>query len=147
MSPRERILHSILFEVGAVCVGILVMKFIMHEDFFASITLSLMLSGSAMVWNFIYNWGFDKIFPGDRLARKVWVRILNAVGMEAGLLLFTVPLIAWYLDLGFVEAFLLDITMTLIILVYTYIYNWVYDHVRVYFVKEENESEVAFDTV
>jgi len=32
-------------------------------------------------------------------------------------------------------AFITDISMTLIILVYTYVYNWVYDRVRLFFVK------------
>ena len=31
--------------------------------------------------------------------------------------------------------FITDISMTLIILVYTYVYNWVYDRVRLFFVK------------
>ena len=32
-------------------------------------------------------------------------------------------------------AFATDITMTLVILGYTYIYNWVYDRARLYFVE------------
>ena len=32
----------------------------------------------AMVWNFVFNWIFDKLVPGDRLARGPVIRTIHA---------------------------------------------------------------------
>ncbi len=47
----------------------------------------------------------------------------------------TVPIIMYMMHMSFWMAFMTDITMTLVILGYTYIYNWVYDRARLYFVE------------
>jgi uncharacterized membrane protein len=47
----------------------------------------------------------------------------------------TVPIIMYMMQMTFWMAFMTDITMTLAILGYTYVYNWVYDRVRLYFVE------------
>ncbi|MCY1383930.1 Chlorhexidine efflux transporter [compost metagenome] len=41
-----------------------------------------------------------------------------------------VPLAAWWLSIGLVEAFLLDIGLLLFFLPYTLAFNWTYDALR-----------------
>ncbi|MNG40149.1 Bacterial Transmembrane Pair family protein [compost metagenome] len=41
-----------------------------------------------------------------------------------------VPLIAWWLDISLLDAFLLDIGLLILFLPYTMAFNWVYDMVR-----------------
>ena len=80
-----------------------------------------------MIWTFIYNLLFDKFFTGEKLARPLWLRVLHIVGFEGGLLGFTLPLVMWVMNIGLWQAFMLDISLTLLILVYGFIFYWIYD--------------------
>ena len=86
-------------------------------------------------WNFVFNWIFDKLVPGDRLARGPIIRTIHAVLFEGLFMIATVPIIMYMMQMSFLMAFMTDITMTLVILGYTYVYNWVYDRARLYFVE------------
>ena len=86
-------------------------------------------------WNFVFNWIFDKLVPGDRLARGPLIRTVHAVLFEGLFMLATVPIIMYMMQMTFWMAFMTDISMTLAILGYTYVYNWVYDRARLYFVE------------
>ena len=86
-------------------------------------------------WNFVFNWIFDKLVPGDRLARGPIIRTIHVVLFEGLFMLATVPIIMYMMQMTFWMAFVTDITMTLVILGYTYVYNWVYDRARLYFVE------------
>lgn len=58
------------------------------------------------------------------------MRGLHAVGFEGGLVVIVVPLAAWWLGISLWQAFLLDISLLLFFLPYTYVYNLVYDKLR-----------------
>ena len=90
----------------------------------------------AMVWNFVFNWIFDKLVPGDRLARGPVTRTVQwRCCLKVCLCLLQYRLLMYMMHMSFWMAFATDITMTLVILGYTYIYNWVYDRARLYFVE------------
>ena len=133
MSILERTIQSVIFEVGAILIGMLIIEFIPHEG--QPLLLMILISLTAVIWNFIFNWIFDKLVPGDRLARGPVIRTIYAVLFEGLLLAATVPMIMYMMSITLWMAFITDISMTLIILVYTYVYNWVYDRVRLFFVK------------
>ena len=114
-------------------IGWSVMQFVPHEG--QPLALMVIFSLLAMVWNFVFNWIFDKLVPGDRLARGPVIRTVHAVLFEGLFMLATVPIIMYMMHMSFWMAFVTDITMTLVILGYTYIYNWVYDRARLYFVE------------
>ena len=133
MSILERTIQSVIFELGAILIGMLVIEFIPHEG--QPLLLMILISLTAVIWNFIFNWIFDKLVPGDRLARGPAIRTIHAVLFEGLLLAATGPMIMYLMSITLWMAFITDISMTLIILVYTYVYNWVYDRVRLFFVK------------
>ena len=78
----------------------------------------------------MFNWGFDKVFTGRREQRGWGVRMLQTGAFEGGLLLFTTPLIAWFLKISLWQALLTDIGLTLLIVLYSLVYNWLFDHLR-----------------
>ena len=133
MSTSERVVQSILYELGCILIGSLVMQFVPHEG--QPFVLMVIFSLLAMVWNFVFNWIFDKLVPGDRLARGPIIRTVHAVLFEGLFMIATVPIIMYMMQMTFWMAFMTDITMTLVILGYTYVYNWVYDRARLYFVE------------
>jgi uncharacterized membrane protein len=85
----------------------------------------------ATVWNYIYNLGFDaamqRLTGGTR--KSIAVRISHAVLFEVGLLIVLMPLIAWYLGISLVQAFLMDVAFAGFYLVYAFVFNWGYDRI------------------
>lgn len=135
MSVKERIFHSFLFEMGAIAVAtVLVMNF-STADTHSALGVSVVMAVMAMLWNFLFNLGFDKIFTAPRESRGLGIRILHTVSFEAGLLIFTIPFIAYMLDLSWWQALIADIGITIAITIYALIFNWVYDNVRLKFIK------------
>ena len=133
MSAVERVVQSILYEIGCILIGWIVMQFVPHEG--QALVLMIIFSLLAMIWNFVFNWIFDKLVLGDRLARGPVIRTVHAVLFEGLFMLATVPIIMYMMHMSFWMAFVTDITMTLVILGYTYVYNWVYDWARLLFVE------------
>ncbi|MDQ0562877.1 putative membrane protein [Rhizobium mesoamericanum] len=85
----------------------------------------------ATVWNYIYNLGFDH--PIQRLTggtqKSVAMRVLHAVMFEIGLLLALLPMIAWYLGIGILQALMMDVSFALFYMVYAFVFNWAYDQI------------------
>ena len=117
MKFKERLFHAILFEIGAVLV-----------TSFAMLTADLGEAHAA--------WGFDKIFLGKREDRSVILRIFHTVSFEAGLLITTIPMIAYALNLTLWQALVTDIALTVLITLYGFLFNLAYDHLRLKFVEE-----------
>ncbi len=83
----------------------------------------------ATIWNYLYNLGFDHAmqrFTGGTQKRFAH-RIAHAVLFEAGLVAVLMPLIAWYLGIGLLQAFLMDVSFSIFYLVYAFVFNWLYD--------------------
>lgn len=120
----------VLFEVVLLIFMTLFVMLFSKEEPSHVAGMSVSLAVIAMIWNFIYNFFFDKIFTGPRLERGLILRILHATIFESGLIIFSTPIIAWVLHMSLWEAFLLDIGLTLLIVLYTIAFNWTYDYLR-----------------
>ncbi|GLP98132.1 PACE efflux transporter [Paraferrimonas sedimenticola] len=128
-SPADRVRHSVLFEIGmllcAVPIGMLVFSASASTIGATAIVLSLI----AMVWNYVFNLLFDKgmVALYSHTNKTGAIRIVHAVLFELGLLLVTVPVIAWALQVSLWYAFIADIGFVLFALVYAYSFNLGYD--------------------
>jgi uncharacterized membrane protein len=83
-----------------------------------------------MLWNMVFNAAFDRAQAKMGFRRNIAVRALHALLFETGLTIAVVPLAAWWLGIGLLEALILDIGLLLFFLFYTFIYNWCYDILR-----------------
>ncbi|RYE47604.1 MAG: multidrug/biocide efflux PACE transporter [Hyphomicrobiales bacterium] len=126
----ERIGHAVGFEVIALLVCTPIAAWLLNRPLSHVGLLAILLSTTAMGWNVVYNFGFDRVWPVARVPRTLGVRALHALGFEGGLVLAGVPLAAWLLNISLVEAFLLDIGFFLFFLPYAFVYNWAYDSLR-----------------
>ena len=84
-----------------------------------------------MAWNLLFNWLFDlwdRKYRG-MAKRGFAVRAVHACLFELGLLIAGLFLIVWWLEVGYLEAFLIDISSSAFFLVYAFVYNWAYDQV------------------
>ncbi|GGE89626.1 MULTISPECIES: PACE efflux transporter [Stappia] len=100
------------------------------KDAVHSGSLGVMTVVVAIVWNTIYNSLFEMWEAGRaRRGRSLGRRIAHAVGFEVGLVTITLPMFAWWLDMTLAEAFLLDASLTLFFMFFTFAYNWAFDRV------------------
>ena len=90
--------------------------------------LSVIITTIAVCWDFIWNTLFEwwESRQPSR-TRTVKRRILHAVGFQLTLVVFLIPLIAWWMGITLLQAFLLDMALIVIIPCYTFIYNWAFD--------------------
>lgn len=134
MSPqktlKERLFHALLFEFIALAICAPTLAWIMGQPLAHMGALTLMFSLVATLWNMVYNALFDRAQRRLGFVRTLPVRILHASLFEAGLVVMLVPLAAWWLNIGLVEAFILDIGLLLFFLPYTVVFNWGYDTLR-----------------
>jgi uncharacterized membrane protein len=129
-----RIIHMLGFEVFGVLIFTPFAMLVLNESIFHIGVIAIAISLMAMVWNFIYNYIFDLIesyLNGHRSTRKVSMRLLHALLFEIGLLIVTVPLVAYWLEMSLLNALLVDIGFVIFYLVYAFFYNYIFD--KIYF--------------
>ncbi len=127
---KERFLHAAGFEVLAIAIVSPLAAWIMDKPLFQMGALAIMLSTVAMLWNMIYNSGFDRLYPPGQVKRGAGLRILHALGFEGGFILIGLPLAAWMLDVSLLQAFMIEVAFFLFFLPYTVAYNWLWDTLR-----------------
>ncbi|MDP8634398.1 PACE efflux transporter [Serratia marcescens] len=90
--------------------------------------LAVVITTLAVSWNFIYNYVFEwwESRQASR-ARTFKRRILHAVGFQLTLVVYLIPLIAWWMGITLWQALLLDMALIVIIPCYTFVFNWAFD--------------------
>ncbi|CAH0649487.1 hypothetical protein PSEG_03594 [Pseudomonas sp. Nvir] len=92
--------------------------------------LAVMITTIAMLWNLIFNTLFERWESRQaKRGRSVARRVAHAVGFQLTLVVYLIPLIAWWLDMTPVEALLVDMAFIVLIPCYTFAYNWVFDRI------------------
>lgn len=128
-TTKDRIRHTLGFEVIGLIIFIPLAS--SASGFDSQLVGSMAVVGSiiAMLWNYFYNWVFDRVLLKLRgeLDKTVLLRILHAFMFECGLLSLYLPLIAWYLHISLWSAFMMGVSMATFYLVYAFFYNLSYD--------------------
>ncbi|KII76356.1 PACE efflux transporter [Vibrio renipiscarius] len=138
MGRLERIFHAITFEVLAVSLSIIGLAIFTDHNIHHLSGTMIVVATIAMIWNVVFNWVFDKFVPGQKEKRTLKTRINHVLLFEAGLLFFTVPVMAFILKVGLWEAFVMDIGVTIFITIYAFVFNLTYDHLRAYIVAKRS---------
>lgn len=129
-SLTERFLHAFFFEIIAIGLSAPVAAWAMQESMLDMGLLTAAIATVALLWNMIYNAGFERLERRWALRRTLPVRVLHACGFEGGLVLIVVPLAALWLGIGLWQALLLDIGLLAFYLPYAFFYNLAYDKLR-----------------
>ncbi len=130
MTIKERILHMILFEILALIIFIPISMYFTNRGAETMAGLAVAMTLIAMIWNFLYNWGFDLAFGENRIARSFLTRLLHGIGFEAGMVITSFPLLMWALQESFLQVLVWDIGAVVFFFLYAMIFNWLYDQVR-----------------
>ncbi|QIV96729.1 putative membrane protein [Allofrancisella inopinata] len=134
MGLLGRIIHMVGFEVMGIIIFTPITMFILNENVFDTSVLVAVISIMAMIWNFIYNYLFDIVetcLDGHRSKRRFNIRILHTLLFEVVLLIITIPFIASWLRISFLDALFVDIGFVIFYVFYALAYNYTFD--KIYF--------------
>lgn len=129
MTTTQRVIHSVLFEVFALILVVPLVIMITGKDTAELFVVAVGLSFYAVIWNYIYNIWFDKKFGNNRSERSLKVRIGHALGFEGGIILVTLPVVAWFMGISFFAAFLLEFVFLVLFFFYAIVFNYIYDSI------------------
>ena len=124
---KRRLIHAISYEVILLVIIAIALSFIFSMPLEVTGILGVIMAIISVIWNMIFNHYFEKVEHKYQWKRTIPVRILHAVGFEGGLMLATIPIIAYMMKMSFIDALILDFGLTMCILVYTFIFQWCYD--------------------
>jgi uncharacterized membrane protein len=128
--PRRKLFHATLYELIAILIVTVALAPLSEHGAAHAGVLALLTSGIAMSWNVAFNTLFEAWERRQtHRSRTVRRRALHALGFELGLLLMTLPLIAWWLDLSWWHALVTDLGLMVFFLAYTFCFNWLFDRV------------------
>ena len=127
---KRRIVHALSYEIILLVIIAIALSFIFDMPMEVTGILGIVMAVTSVFWNMTFNHFFEKFEAKRHLKRTVGVRILHAIGFEGGLMLATIPMVAYAMDMSIGQAILLDLSMTLCILVYTFIFQWCYDAIE-----------------
>ena len=127
---KRKVVYVGLYEGIAIVVATLGLSAMSGQGTQTSALLAVATTTVAITWNFVFNtlfeaWEARQSVKGRSLRR----RIAHAIGFEGGLILFLVPLIAWWYGTSLWHALVMDLGLVVFFLVYTFAFSWVFDRV------------------
>lgn len=129
-SSKDRLRYSLTFEATLLMVLIPAGAVFFDKPISEIGLLGLLLCFKALVVSLAYNWVFDHYearrgrISSDRTAIG---RVLHALGFELTLLVTSLPIYMWWLDLTLLEALTTDVVITSFVVGYTYVFTLGYD--------------------
>ena len=127
---KDRLRYTCLFELFLIVMLAPIGAIVLEREVLDIGVLALFLSFKAMIFNLIYNWFFDRFdAKAGRVPteRSFYRRILHAAGFEIGLMITSLPIVVWWLDLSILQAFMMDLVVTSFVVAYTFLFTWGYD--------------------
>jgi uncharacterized membrane protein len=127
---RRRVVQAVLYEAVAVAVVTPAIAWLFSHPGSSALLLSMLLSAIALVWNIVYNAGFERWEARRTVKGRSWrLRLAHGVGFEAGLALMLVPVMAAWLNVSWWQALVADLGLILFFFVYTVVFTWCFDRV------------------
>lgn len=127
---KRRVVYVGLYEFIAIVLSAILLEMMSGAGAAESLGLAVAASAVAIIWNLAFNSVFERWEASRKQqGRSLGVRILHAIGFEGGLLIFLIPLVAWWYDVSFWQALLMDMGLLIFFLVYTFVFTWAFDRV------------------
>lgn len=126
---RRKLVHATLYEALAIAIVALVMLPISGKNLHDTGAFAVLTSAIAMAWNMAFNTAFEAWERRQaQRARTPMRRLAHAIGFESGLVMLTVPVIAWMMNMGWWQALATDLSLVVFFLFYTLAFNALFDH-------------------
>lgn len=131
MTPTtRRVVQAVLYEAIAIAAVGPALGVLFSEPVGSTIGLALCMSTVALAWNYVFNGWFEKWESTQSVRGRSFVRRLaHGVGFEGGLLLMLVPIMAWWLNVTLLTAFVADLGILAFFFVYAVAFTWAFDRI------------------
>ena len=129
-SKLDRVRHSIIYEGVLLLLTVLILKDFVNQPATHIGGFGIVMSLMAMIWNYVYNYAFDRFlifFNHPLYPRTFKLRVFHSVCFEGGFMPASVPFTMVWMRVTFIQALTMDIAFTMAVLIYTLIFNYVYD--------------------
>lgn len=131
MTPtRRKIVYAVSFEALGTLFGAGYLWLLSDASAGSSLALSTLTATIALCWSYAFNtifeaWEARQAVKGRSLRR----RTAHAVLFEGGLVLICIPVMAWWLQVGYLEALGYEAGLIAIFMIYTYLFTWGFDRI------------------
>ncbi|MFN3907140.1 MAG: PACE efflux transporter [Acinetobacter junii] len=126
---KRRVTYVFFYEVLSFLICAMILAVLSGSTISHTGPLSLLIAVIAVSVNFFYNYAFEWWEKRQHSkTRTIFRRVVHAIGFQAVLVTILIPLIGWWMQISLVKAFLLDFSLMIIIPCYTFVYNYLFDH-------------------
>jgi len=131
MKPRtRRVLQAVLYEFFAIAFVGPVLSWAFDKPPLSTMGLAVVLSSIALAWNYLFNalfecWESRQTVRGRPFSR----RLLHGIGFEGGLVVILVPVMALWLNISALNAFVANLGLLVFFFFYAIVFTWVFDRV------------------
>ncbi|WP_336949163.1 PACE efflux transporter [Acinetobacter junii] len=126
---KRRVSYVFFYEVLSFLICAMILAVLSGSTISHTGPLSLLIAVIAVSVNFFYNYAFEWWEKRQHSkTRTIFRRVVHAIGFQVVLVTILIPLIAWWMQISLVKAFLLDFSLMIIIPCYTFVYNYFFDH-------------------
>lgn len=131
MTPALRkIVYAVSFETLGTLVATVFLWVASDASAGSSLALSILTATITLCWSYAFNTAFEawearQVVRGRSRRR----RLVHAVLFESGFVLMSVPVMAWWLQVGLIEAVAYEAGLVVLFMVYTYLLTWGFDRI------------------
>ncbi|MEZ5754390.1 MAG: PACE efflux transporter [Paracoccaceae bacterium] len=127
--PRlRRVIYAASFEAGGILLSTALLLAMAETTAGSSLVFSILASTVAMLWNLAFNAAFERWESRQPvLGRSLARRSAHALLFEGGLVLFLLPLTAWWFSVSLLHALAYESALILAFLIYTWLFTFAFD--------------------
>jgi uncharacterized membrane protein len=131
MKPKKRrVLQAVLYEAFAIAFVGPVLSVIFDTPPTSAIGLAFVLSSIALGWSYVFNTIFERWEARQSVrGRSFPRRLVHGIGFEGGLVVILVPVMALWLNISALNAFLANLVLLAFFFVYAIGFTWAFDRV------------------
>ncbi len=121
-------LYLVISETLAIGISSLGLSALSDQSIAHSSVMAVTGSVVAVLWSWLFNhwfelWEFKQLSVHRTLLR----RVCHALGFEIPLLIIFTVLFAWWFEITYAKAFVMDIAVTVFFLIGTFVFTWIFD--------------------
>ncbi len=131
MTPaRRKIVYAVSFETLGTLVASVYLWLVSEASAGSSLALSVLTATIALSWSYVFNTGFEAWEARQPVkGRSLKRRTVHALMFEGGLVLICIPVMAWWLQVGYLEALVYEAGLIAVFILYTYAFTWGFDRI------------------
>lgn len=127
---KRKIVFVTIYEILGWIISALALAFLSGNSAGTTGPLALVITTIAVSWNFIFNTAFEYWESKQKSRIRTFRRrFVHAILFQLTLVIFLIPLIAWWLSISLLQALILDFALIIFIPIYTFFFNWAFDKI------------------